>query len=123
MSDPPPGLDPRPPQALTARYGKGRGPVWFDVHRVAQGGALLLTVVGAIVAIMGLKGGFINLGPHGKVGLTVLLAAAFQAVIGWFRPPKTGASGLGGVALDHLCAAGIGVGARHVATILRRSFS
>lgn len=79
------------PQALTARYGKGRGPVWFDVHRVAQAGALGLTVAGVLVAIVGLKGGFVHLGPHGKVGITVLLAAGFQALIGWFRPPKTGA--------------------------------
>ena len=81
-----------PVGALTARYGKGRGPVWFDVHRAAQVGALLLTLGGAAIAVVVLQPGVTlgTMGPHGRMGTAVLGAACFQAVAGAFRPPKTG---------------------------------
>ena len=83
-----------PVGALTARFGKAHGAVWFDVHRAAQTACVALTLAGTALALVYVHpaSSFSALGPHGQLGVLTTAAAAFQPLNAYFRPGKSGAA-------------------------------
>ena len=77
-----------PAGALAARYFKSTGAFWFDAHRVLQGAAVAATLFGAALAL-GILHPSLTLGPHGKLGVCVVVASCLQPLNAFSRPAKT----------------------------------
>jgi hypothetical protein len=68
---------------LMARFGKGLGPIWFQVHRAVQSCALLMVIIGLIIAVEELNA---TDSTHRELGIATIVMGLSQPVIALFRP-------------------------------------
>jgi hypothetical protein len=74
---------------IIARYGKSLGgDLWFELHRGLQTLGLILATAGFIIAWIMVNGDHFMTAFHAQLGLTIMIIAYFQFLMGVFRPHK-----------------------------------